>query len=160
MIDKSRFVIAAMIAFAAAVAGVATARRRFLIIDVTGDSMGPSLVHGDRLLVHRTRRFRVGSIVVAHHQQGRPRGASADPAATAWLVKRVAALPGDPVPESVAPAVGGHSRHVPDGMTVLLGENSQSIDSRLWGFVPLNDIEGVVVKRLSSNSRCRVSRVS
>lgn len=149
MIDRLPLLVAAMIAFA----GVVTARRRFLIIDVTGDSMAPSLVHGDRLLVRRTRRFPVGSIVVAHHQQGGPRGASADSAATTWLVKRVAALPGDPVPESVAPAVGGHSRQVPDGMTVLLGENPQSVDSRLWGFVPLNDIEGVVIKRLSSHSR-------
>jgi signal peptidase I len=149
MIDRLLLLVAAMIALA----GVVTARRRFLIIDVTGDSMAPGLVHGDRLLVRRTRRFRVGGIVVAHHQRGGPRGAPADSAATTWLVKRVAALPGDPVPESVVPAVGTDTQRVPDGMTVLLGENPQSVDSRLWGFVPLNDVEGVVVRRLSSHSR-------
>ncbi|TDC85941.1 hypothetical protein E1193_01160 [Micromonospora sp. KC606] len=150
MSDTSPSLIAATIASAAAVAGVVAARHRFMIIDVMGESMSPSLAHGDRLLVRRTQRLRVGAIVVAHHQQGGRRAAVAGSPASTWLVKRLAALPGDTVPELVAPAVG-HSRQVPAGMTVLLGDHPNSVDSRLWGFVPLRDIEGVAITRLRRN---------
>lgn len=136
--------IAAMIGIAVLAVGVVAARRLFMVVDVTGDSMSPRLLHGDRLLVRRTRRLRAGAIVVAHHQDGGRRSA----AATAWLVKRLAALPGDTVPESVVAAVDGGARYVPAGMSVLLGEHADSVDSRRWGFVPLSDIEGVVVRRL------------
>lgn len=152
MIDKSPVLVAAMITVAAAVAGTVTMRHRFLIIDVLGDSMHPHLADGDRLLVRRTRRLRVGDIVVAHHREGRRQTATKGSSASTWLVKRLAALPGDPVPESVIPAVGGHPNPVPAGMTVLLGDHPNSIDSRLWGFVPLSDIEGVMVTRLTSNA--------
>ncbi|TDC43951.1 S26 family signal peptidase [Micromonospora sp. KC213] len=155
MIDKSPLPLATMIGLAltaSILGGVVATRRRLMVIDVLGDSMAPSLIHGDRLLIRRTHRLRVGNIVVAHHQEGGRRTATDGSLASTWLVKRLAALPGDAVPESVAPAVGGHSRQVPAGMAVLLGEHPASVDSRLWGFVPLDDIEGVVVRRLRSNT--------
>ncbi|MEV5210047.1 S24/S26 family peptidase [Micromonospora sp. NPDC053740] len=80
-----------------------------------GHSMVPSLAHGDRVLVRRTWRFRTGGIVVAHHQEGGRRTAAGS-GASAWLVKRLAALPGDGIPEAVAPAVGGGVRRVPAGI--------------------------------------------
>ncbi|WP_405426718.1 S26 family signal peptidase [Micromonospora sp. NBC_00617] len=156
MTDESQFLLAALGGFAAlvvAVAGALVARRRFLVVNVAGDSMVPSLVHGDRLLVRRTHRLRAGDIVVAHHQEGGQRVVAAGSPASAWLVKRIAALPGDTVPQAVVPAVGDLVRHVPAGMAVLLGDHPDSVDSRRWGFVPLRDIEGVMVRRLGPGGR-------
>ncbi|MEO3746638.1 S26 family signal peptidase [Plantactinospora sp. B5E13] len=157
MADRAVFllavVIGAAVVAAIVVGGVVAARRQFMIIKVVGDSMRPGLAPGDRLLVRRTRRLRVGNIVIAHHQEGGRRTVPTGSAASAWLVKRLAALPGDTVPEPVVHAVGGRFRHVPAGMTVLLGEHPESLDSRRWGFVPLEDIEGVAVWRLGPDDR-------
>ncbi|MET8526296.1 S26 family signal peptidase [Micromonospora sp. NPDC005172] len=153
MTDESQFllvILGVLVALVALVGGAVSARRRFLVVSVAGDSMVPSLVHGDRLLVRRTHRFRAGDIVVAHHQEGGPRAAAPGSGASDWLVKRVVALPGDQVPQAVVPVVGDQVRRVPAGMTVLLGDNSGSVDSRRWGFVPVRDIEGVMVRRLAS----------
>lgn len=133
-------------------ATIAVARRRLLLIDVVGDSMVPAFRSGDRLLVCRTRRLRRGDVVIAHHQDGRRTYKTASSYVTTWLVKRLVAVPGDPVPQSVVPAVGHAGRPVPPGMGVLLGDHAQSIDSRTWGFVPLSDVAGVVVARLRASS--------
>jgi signal peptidase I len=129
---------------------VITTRRHLMLIQVVGESMAPVYAGGDRLLVRRTRRLRVGDVVIAHHQEGGRRDARSEALASAWLVKRLAALPGDPVPTSVLPVAGGH-RNVPAGMAVLLGERPDSADSRSWGLVPLDDITGVVLRRLRSD---------
>lgn len=64
------------------------------------------------------------------------------------VVKRVAAVPGDPVPASVPRRAGEAS--VPDGCLVLLGDNlEQSLDSRHFGYVPVADVVGKVVGALS-----------
>ncbi|MEU8380806.1 S26 family signal peptidase [Streptosporangium sp. NPDC048865] len=64
------------------------------------------------------------------------------------VVKRVAAVPGDPVPASVPRRAGEPS--VPDGYLVLLGDNpGQSLDSRHFGYVPVTDVVGKVVGALS-----------
>ncbi|MFI6780638.1 S26 family signal peptidase [Micromonospora sp. NPDC050276] len=154
MTDESQFLLAVLggsAALVAPVVGVVVARQRLMIVDVMGDSMAPTLAHGDRLLVRRTRRLRAGGIVVARHQEGGPRDVVTGSAASAWLVKRLVALPGDAVPAAVAPAVGDGVRRVPAGMAVLLGEHPGSVDSRRWGFVPLEDVEGVMVGRLRSS---------
>ena len=134
---------------ALALAGAVAIRRRLVVVEVVGDSMSPTYSSGDRLLVRRTRRVRAGDVVIAQHQQDDRRDLRTGPLTTTWLVKRLVALPGDAVPESVTAAAGGQ-RSVPDGMAVLLGEDPASADSRTWGFVPLADIAGVVVSRLGS----------
>jgi hypothetical protein len=63
------------------------------------------------------------------------------------MVKRVAAVPGAAVPESVREAAGG-ARVVPAGMLVVLADNAAATDSRRWGFVAASEILGPVVLRL------------
>jgi signal peptidase I len=105
---------------AAVVLGVL--RSRYLTVAVTGTSMLPTLVAGDRVLVRRVRRrrLRLGQLVVAH----RP-----DPDGRAVLVvKRVGAV------------------ETPPGTVTLLGDNAaDSRDSRHWGPCPRDQVLGVVV---------------
>ncbi|MDI6097446.1 S26 family signal peptidase [Actinoplanes sp. NEAU-A12] len=131
-----------------AAGAVLAARRGLLVIEVVGDSMDPTYHSGDRLLVRRSRRVRRGHVVIAHHQEGGRREEPGAAYVTTWLVKRLVALPGDPVPDAVKPAVGGNGHLVPAGMTVLLGDHPGSADSRSWGFIPLSDVAGIVVARL------------
>jgi signal peptidase I len=95
-------------------------RRRYVFATVDGLSMTPTLMPGDRLLVRRTgiRQVRRGQIVVV-----------LDPARpSAWAVKRVAAVYGDP----------------PSGLYVL-GDNTQdSRDSRHYGYLTAGALLGVV----------------
>ena len=142
--------VAAVAALGLLVGGVYAVRRRLLLIDVVGDSMSPTFADGDRLLVRRTRRFRVGDVVIAHHQIGGRRTVAKGSLATSWLVKRLAAMAGDAVPASVAEAVGADQRIVPPGAVVLLGTHAESADSRMWGFVPVEDLAGVVIGRLGA----------
>ena len=66
--------------------------------------------------------------------------------ARTWLIKRVAALPGDPVPRDGVPALRSVTEErVPPGQVVLLGDNRRcSVDSRQLGYFPLECILGVV----------------
>jgi len=133
---------------ALAVAAVRWVAGRWVAVTVTGDSMAPAFSDGDRVLIRRSplERLTVGTVVVAswpalHHsyQPGPDRP---------WLIKRVAALPGDLVPESVSAAAGGEI-HVPPRHLVLLGDNSEgSLDSRAFGCVPGELVLGAVVRRL------------
>lgn len=146
------------LAAAATVAALAILRSLYLISSVTGRSMAPGFVPGDRVLVRRraSRRVSIGSVVLlpepgARGSAARPRGVWAALAAApltrrSWVIKRVAAMPGDPVPGAVRDAVGGVCV-VPPGMLVVLGDNiAQSADSRLWGFLRADDVLGVVVR--------------
>ena len=133
---------------ALAVAAVRWAAGRWVAVTVTGDSMAPAFSNGDRVLVRRSplERLTVGTVVVVSwptlHESYVP--GSDRP----WLIKRVAALPGDLVPESVSAAVDGGT-HVPPRQLVLLGDNSGgSLDSRTFGCVPGDLVLGTVVRRL------------
>lgn len=121
--------------------GALVARRRLVAVTVVGESMAPTLHAGDRVLVARTslRGVRRRQVVVFAH----PGGAVDDPP---WLVKRVVALPGDVVPESV-PGLAGD--RVPAGRFVVLGDNAaKSLDSRRVGHLPADALLGVVLRRL------------
>jgi len=118
------------LALAAMVWAIANLR----IAVVTGPSMYPTLRHHDRVLVRRTRRPRRGDIVLVRMPA---------PAGAHWIVKRVAALPGDPAPAHLS------GPRVPAGMLVLLGDNAQaSADSRDFGYVPAERLFGIIVRRI------------
>ncbi|MEU6427172.1 S26 family signal peptidase [Microbispora sp. NPDC046973] len=135
----------------AVVAGLALLllRRRLAVVVVSGVSMEPAFHASDRLLVRRAglSRLAVGDIVVF----ARPRrydGEELLPVEDRWMVKRVAALPGDPVPDAVLPAVA--EQRVAEGRLVVLGDNpAASYDSRQFGFLPADLLLGVVLRRMS-----------
>ncbi|MFJ6195511.1 S26 family signal peptidase [Micromonospora sp. NPDC092111] len=141
----------------AGLAAVALVARRLVAVTVRGASMQPTYHDGDRVLVRRTTAPTVGQVVVveqpAPHGRWRrpPLSPTAGPAAVSgrrWMIKRVAAVPGDPVPPVPAlRAVAGE--RVPPGRLVLLGDNtSASLDSRQLGYFPLDRTLGTVRRRL------------
>lgn len=135
-------------------------RRRYLIVTVLGPSMLPAYADGDRVLVQCRpgRPLRRGDVVVAdlpHRLEpavplasgaGGVRAVPAGPPETSErVVKRVAAIPGDPVP----PGVAASGPEVPAGCLVLLGDNlAESADSRQYGCVPADRVIGVVLRHL------------
>lgn len=145
----------------AVLAGVALTwlRRRLRIVTIDGDSMRPALHPGDQMLVRRAplTRVRVGDIVV--FAPPRPEVPEPDPTEQViaelpveqwWVIKRVVAVAGDPVPATVATAVGASSdTPVPDGALVVIGDNrDSSFDSRSFGYVWADAVLGVVVRRI------------
>ena len=132
---------------AAALAGLAVLalRRRLLVVRVDGGSMRPALEPGDRVLVSRVRaggRIAVGDVVV-FRVPGTPAGHEGR------LIKRVAAVPGDPVPAVVAPAVDpAAAERVPARSLVVLGDARDSTDSRDWGYLPDSLVVGVMLRRI------------
>ena len=95
-------------------------------VSVKGRSMAPTLLPGDHVLVRPTRRLRRGDLVVVK-----------DPdLAGNWVIKRVAALPGETV------TAEGRTLSAGAGI-VLLGDNmGSSTDSRHYGPVPLDAVHG------------------
>ena len=110
---------------AAAAAAVAwmVARLRPFRIEVAGDSMRPTLEHGDWLVAVRSGRIRRGELVVIRR-----------PDHGIEVVKRVAAVPGE----------GALGR---DEYLVLGDHPARSTDSRSFGPVTRDLIAGVVVAR-------------
>lgn len=135
----------------ALVAVAATLRRRFVAVVVDGASMEPTLRPGERVLVRRVAldRVRLGQIVVLAMPVDMH---AALPAVDnpPWLIKRVVALPGDPVPYDRVPVLrdNGDDR-VPAGHLVVLGDNeARSFDSRRAGYFTADALLGVVLRKL------------
>lgn len=63
-----------------------------------------------------------------------------------WNIKRVAALPGDPVPADVA-GVAAHGT-VPPGSLVVFGDGPDSVDSRHRGYFDGAQVLGIAIRRL------------
>lgn len=129
--------------------GAAFARRRWIIVRVVGDSMAPAIRDGEVLIARRVRgALRLDDVVVfvpprraveADFDDG-----DADPV---FRVKRVAALPGDPIPDWAAAARdAAHDGRIPSGRVVVKGDAVDSQDSRHYGLVALDDVVGVVVR--------------
>ncbi|TYK45358.1 S26 family signal peptidase [Actinomadura decatromicini] len=142
-------------------------RRRLLVATVSGRSMEPALRSGDRLLVRRTPRARRGQIVVVRARvpllDGPPPEAATavevEPSAAELesyakhgllLIKRVAAVGGDPVPREACPALRDVPEDVvPRGALVVVGDNRPlSWDSREFGYVRPGDCVGVAIRRM------------
>ena len=105
--------------------------------------MEPTYHSGDRVLVRRVpaHRIRAGDVVVIEHpgEDGRWTTPASRPRADRqWLIKRVAALPGDPVPRDLAPALAVvPDERVPAGRVVVFGDAGlRSYDSKQIGFLP------------------------
>ena len=143
----------ACLAGAAALSGRAL-RRRIAIVTVRGRSMQPALTAGDRLLIRRVsparrRPVRSWSSREPAKTAPRPTGAKLAPGRGDWLIKRLAALPGEPTPAVVltASAPGAEPWSRPE--VVVLGDNlDASLDSRLLGYIPAERVLGIVVRAL------------
>jgi signal peptidase I len=123
-------------------------RRRVFVARVVGESMLPTLRDGDRMLALRTGRGRVPAareLVVLRDPQAPPGRGTRRRRPDDYLVKRVAAVAGDPLPAGIASGTGT----VPEGHLVLLGDNAEhSRDSRDFGPVPVGRIAGTVLRRM------------
>jgi signal peptidase I len=150
--------LSATACLAVAVFCVLLVRRRLAVVEVAGPSMKPTLSSGDRVLVRRAGmgELRPGLIVVVERPRldggwaGSPPGWP--PGQREWLIKRVAALPGDPRPADVpSPGSAADDGMVPSGMFVVLGDNAAwSHDSRVIGCVPAERLLGVMIRPLVS----------
>jgi len=143
------------------VLGLGLLRWRYILIHVRGTSMLPTFKPGDRVLVRSGihGRLHVGTIVVIRSPVDI---LTADPfwpgvASGLWIIKRIAALPGDPVPADMR-AAAGETNMVPPGMFMISADNSSGVDSRNLGFLPISDILGAVVS--SPGMRYRPARSS
>jgi signal peptidase I len=148
-------------------AGAAVLRRRVAIVAVVGPSMQPALMTGDRVLVRRARigELRRGQIVVIEVPDADGRWPAEPPrwpprqrqwGRDQWMIKRVAAVPGDRRPAGmtrVAPdgaAVPPDGPAVPPGRFAVLGDNAaNSLDSRKIGYIPAERLLGVMVRQLT-----------
>ncbi|MEV8634543.1 S26 family signal peptidase [Streptosporangium sp. NPDC051023] len=123
-------------------------RRRFLAVTVSGLSMEPTLRHGDLVVVRRAGigAVRAGRLAVI----AAPPGTGRD-----LMVKRVLAVPGDPVPRDEIPALARtRDLVVPAGRLVVIGDNLPlSLDSRGFGYVHAQQLLGVVVRHLPRSPR-------
>jgi signal peptidase I len=144
--------------------GVFLVRRRLAVVEVAGPSMQPALSSGDRVLVRRARMSELRSGLVVVVERPRPDGGgwvgappSWPPGQREWLIKRVAALPGDRRPADVPPPGSDpDDAVVPRGMFVVLGDNAAwSQDSRVIGCVPAERLLGIMIRPLNDRRDIR-----
>jgi signal peptidase I len=153
--------IVVIVVLTGAVAGAAfllVVRRRLVVVRVAGDSMLPTYRNGDQVLVRRVRSERLarGQVVVIDPMSPRGEWATGPlpkPTSQRWLIKRIASVAGDPLPESVTRAVSMPAgAPVPAGHLVVLGDNSRvSGDSRMFGYVPADRVLGIALRQLSGS---------
>ncbi|MDI1461427.1 S26 family signal peptidase [Catellatospora sp. KI3] len=125
------------------------ARARLIAVTVEGTSMEPTYAEGDRVLVRRVRpgRVRRGDVVVLDNPFGRG-------TVSQWVIKRAAALPGDPVPRAEYPALAGVAeQRIPARRIVLRADNPHGGDSRTLGWVDSATVVGIVMGRLPRGGR-------
>lgn len=126
-------------------------RRRFQFVVVIGRSMSPTFNHGD-LVIGRRHITTVsrGDVIVfriypGDYEDGRDPG-------SAWLsrrVKRVVATQGHDAPGPLRyKLTQGHNGLVPPGHVAVAGDNPHSESSADFGYVEIERVESVVVRRL------------
>lgn len=145
--------VAVAVFAAAAAAAVVRLRRTFVVAIVEGDSMAPTYRSGERVLVRRAglAAVRRGQVVVLEPPVLGRKWSPSPPgrcgAQRQWIIKRAAALPGDPIPAVLA--VRLRDPIVPEGLMVVLGDNvAGSVDSREYGYFCADQVLGVVLRRL------------
>jgi signal peptidase I len=154
-------VYCAVLALVLGLGFVAFARSGRVLVAVTirGASMEPTYRDNDSVLVRRTTCLTVGQVVVVEKptigaEWLTPAVRAADKATAVssreWLIKRVAAVPGDPVAPGMNPSLAAMAGPVvPAGKLILLGDNRKaSFDSRIAGYFPVERVLGVVLRRL------------
>ncbi|NUW32907.1 S26 family signal peptidase [Nonomuraea sp. SMC257] len=132
-----------------AAAAVTRRRGRTIVVTVSGPSMEPTLRPGDRVRVRRSPDAvpRRGDVVVVEEPGPCRPGEGGNAAGTRWVVKRIAAVAGDPEPPHLPAWDRQPSGLVPHGRLVLLGDNpAGSRDSRHYGTVRADQVLGVVVR--------------
>lgn len=142
----------------AGVLAVVRLRRRYMVVTVRGESMLPTYRPGERLVLRRTppRALRTGQVVVlteaGHSPPDAPLSGPRAPTGTGryLIIKRVAALPGDPIPRDTVPALRtAPGTRVPAGHLVVLGDNADhSHDSRHSGYLTTDRLLGVVLRKV------------
>ncbi|OLF19243.1 S26 family signal peptidase [Actinophytocola xanthii] len=128
---------------AVAAAGLTWAVRRCVVVTVRGHSMAPTYGDGDRVLALRTAPHRlVAGDVVVSWLPGLAVDRAREPRDRPWVIKRVAAVPGDPLP-------GAPGERVPRGRLYLVGDNPDGgLDSEDFGLAHTDHVLGRVVRRL------------
>jgi len=122
-------------------------RRNLVVVRITGSSMEPTYAEGDRVLVRRRRDagVRQGEVVVV--RAGKLPGPPPTLRDPFLVIKRVAAVPGDPVPRDRVPSLrDAPEPTVPDGCLVVLGDNPAGGDSRQLGYYFTRNLIGTVVR--------------
>lgn len=120
-------------------------RTCLVMVTVYGQSMAPTLAQGDRVLA--LRRFprtwiRTGRIVLVN-PCGQERTGRAGWEAVCLQIKRVVAMEGETVTASA-----GEVRRIPPQHLFVCGDNREhSIDSRIWGPLPLCSVSGLLLLR-------------
>jgi|SRR5581483_140745 len=157
----SIWILTTVLAAAGLTTGIAVARRLFVVVRVSGTSMLPAFGPRDRVLVRRGAdgRIGVGTVAVLAEPLDTlswrltppPRPGLGE---ATWVIKRVAAIAGDIVPESVR-AAASRAEVVPDGMLVVLSDNPEGNDSRRWGFIAASRVLGPVVLRIPPSPASR-----
>lgn len=123
-----------------AAAGVAWARRHLVVVTVKGHSMAPTYHDGERVLLRRGG-YRTGDVIMFRA----PVVFSVPAHDVDWLMKRVAAVAGDPVPADLAKLAGRGT--VPDGHLLVRSDAPNGLDSRQLGLIDAHDVIGVVSAR-------------
>ncbi|GGS97562.1 S26 family signal peptidase [Nonomuraea spiralis] len=140
--------VALVAGVAGLVAGAVWLRRRYVVVTVHGESMLPAYRPGERVLVRRTssRSLRTGQVVILGADPGGDRTVTG----ARWIIKRVAAVPGDPIPRDTVPALRtAPGTRVPTGRLVVLGDNAnRSYDSRHSGYLTADRLLGVVLRKI------------
>ncbi len=144
---------------------VLAARLSLMVVHVHGQSMEPTLHEGDRVIAKRVRRaapatgqmvvvqqpppwrtidsWRDGRLVAAEGfwLAGRPVPSKR------WMIKRVVATEGEPLPPEFQAWREALGVVVPAGHLLVLGDNrNRSMDSRRFGFVSVDSVLGVLVR--------------
>lgn len=156
-------------------------RTTLLVVTILGESMAPTLRHGERILVRKLNirkgeslqqamgKLRKGQIVLLTQSgEKKPEEMDARELAQTSLVKRIVALEHE-VFEGAAPShitTMGKPKmiertdgpqvqrwEVPAGHVFVCGDNADgSVDSRIFGPLPVQQVQGIMIKQLVSEA--------